>query len=89
MKDTYHIKKILHNHTYAIKVIYVFKDSHHMTWNHSNDEVNGVMVYPFDGKDWKQFNMVHPEFSMELKNVCLALCTNGFNPFGSFKLYSC
>jgi hypothetical protein len=52
MKDTYHIKKILHNHTYAIKVIYVFKDSHHMTWNHSNDEVNGVMVYPFDGKDW-------------------------------------
>jgi len=25
-----HKKKILHKHTYVMKVIYVFKDSHHM-----------------------------------------------------------
>jgi hypothetical protein len=27
---------------------------------------------------------VHPYFSVESRNVCLGLCTDGFNPFGSF-----
>jgi len=33
---------------------------------------------------------VHPHFSAESRNVCLELCTDRFNPFGSFVTpYSC
>jgi hypothetical protein len=33
---------------------------------------------------------VDPHFSTESRNVLLGLCTNGFNPFGSFAApYSC
>jgi hypothetical protein len=56
----------------------------HMTWHHSHDVVNGVMVYHFDGKAWKHFNRVYPQFSVELRNVRLGLCTSGFNQFESF-----
>jgi len=48
------------------------------------------MVHPSDGKAWKHFNSVHPHFSAESRNVHLGLCTDGFNPFGSFAAaYSC
>jgi hypothetical protein len=42
------------------------------------------MVHPSNGKAWKHFNSVHPHFSAKSRNVCLGLCTNGFNPFGLF-----
>jgi len=49
-----------------------------------------VMMHPSDGEAWKRFNSVHPHFSVESRNVRLGLCTNGFNPFGSFSApYSC
>jgi hypothetical protein len=49
-----------------------------------------VTVHPSDGEAWKHFNNVHPHFSAESKNVCLGLCTDGFNLFGSFAaFYSC
>ena len=52
--------------------------------------VDGVMVHPSDGEAWKHFNSVHPYFSAESRNVGLGLCTDGFNPFGSFAApYSC
>jgi len=47
-------------------------------------------VHPSDGEAWKHFNSVHPHFSAESRNVRLGLCTDGFNPFGSFAAsYSC
>jgi len=62
----------------------------HMTWHQAHDAVDGVMVHPSDGEAWKRFNSVHPYFSAESRNVRLGLCTDGFNPFGSFAaLYSC
>jgi len=42
------------------------------------------MVHPSDGEAWKHFNSVHPHFSVKSRNVHLRLCTDGFNPFGSF-----
>ena len=41
-------------------------------------------MHPFDGKTWKHFNNMHPHFSAESRNVRLELCTDRFNPFGSF-----
>jgi len=47
-------------------------------------------VHPSDGEAWKHFNSVHPYFSDESRKVCIGLCTDGFNPFGSFAApYSC
>jgi hypothetical protein len=61
-----------------------------MTWQQSHDVVNGVMVHPSDGEAWKHFNSVHPYFSAESRNMRLGLCTDRFNPFGSFAApYSC
>jgi hypothetical protein len=55
-----------------------------MTLHQSHYVVDGVMVHPSDSEAWKHFNSVHPHFSAESRNVCLGLCTDGFNPFGSF-----
>jgi len=66
------------------------RTAEHMTWRQSHDAVDGVMVLPSDGEAWKHFNSVHPYFSAESRNVRLGLCTDGFNPFGSFVVpYSC
>lgn len=43
----------------------------HMTWFHSRDVMDKVMVHPFDGETKKQFNNVHLWFSMEPQNVYL------------------
>jgi hypothetical protein len=56
----------------------------HMIWHQSNDVMDEVMVRPFYGGAWKHFNNVHPQFSLKIRNVCLGLCSNGFNPFRSF-----
>ena len=48
------------------------------------------MVHHSNGEAWKHFNSVHPHFSAESRNVRLGLCTDEFNPFGSFVApYSC
>jgi len=66
------------------------KTAEHMTWHQSHDAIDGVMVHLSGGEAWKHFNSVHPHFSDESRNVRLGLCTDGFNPFGSFATpYSC
>jgi len=66
------------------------RTAEHMTWHQSHHVVDEVIVHPFNDEAWKHFNSVHPHFSAESKNVCLGLCTDGFNPFRSFAAsYSC
>jgi len=66
------------------------RTAEHMTWHQSHHVVDGVMVHPSDGEAWKHFNSVHPHFSAESRNVRFGLCTDEFNPFGSFAApYSC
>jgi len=66
------------------------RTAEYMTWHQSHDAVDGVIVHPSDGEAWKHFNSVHPHFSAKSRNVRFGLCTNGFNPFGSFAApYSC
>jgi hypothetical protein len=56
----------------------------HMIRHQSYNVVDGVIVHPSDDKAWNTY------FSAESRNVRLGLCTDGFNPFGSFAaLYSC
>jgi len=66
------------------------RTAEHITWHQLHDAIDGVMLHPSDGEAWKHFNSVHPHFSAESRNVRLGLCTDGFNPFGSFPApYSC
>jgi len=66
------------------------RTAEHMTWYQAYDVVHGVMVHPSDGEVWKLFNSVHPHFLVESRNVRFGLCTDRFNPFGSFAApYSC
>ncbi|KAJ9562235.1 hypothetical protein OSB04_007395 [Centaurea solstitialis] len=59
------------------------KTSKEMTWHKDHQTEPGVMVHPSDGAAWKHFDMVHPEFASESRNVRLGLCTDGFNPNNS------
>ena len=49
----------------------------------------GTMEHPSDSPAWKHFDDTYPEFAAEPRNVRLGLCTDGFNPFGSDRKYSC
>ncbi|XP_023742686.2 uncharacterized protein LOC111890839 [Lactuca sativa] len=41
------------------------------------------MCHPSDSEAWKQFDVIHPLFAAEKRNVWLGLCTDGFQPHGT------
>ncbi|GJZ64513.1 hypothetical protein Tco_0620934, partial [Tanacetum coccineum] len=43
---------------------------------------NSKMNHLCDGRAWKYFDMIKPEFSGDPRNVRLGLAADGFNPFG-------
>ncbi|XP_020209291.1 uncharacterized protein LOC109794234 [Cajanus cajan] len=58
------------------------KTTEDMRWhavNRTNDE---MMRHPRDSEAWKRFDLTHPWFASDSRNVRLALATDGFNPFG-------
>jgi Transposase family tnp2/Domain of unknown function (DUF4218)/Transposase-associated domain len=55
-----------------------------MRWHAEHVVEDGVMSHPSDSEAWKHFDQSHPEFAAETRNVRLGLCTDGFQPFGSF-----
>jgi len=40
-----------------------------------------VLRHPANGEAWKSFDLLHPEFSVDSRNVRLGLTSDGFNPF--------
>jgi hypothetical protein len=42
-----------------------------------------VLRHLADGEAWKSFDLLHPEFSADSRNVRLGLTSDGFNPFGN------
>lgn len=61
-----------------------------MTWYKNREVKEGGISHPSDGDDWKIFDLQHPSFAKEFRNVRLGLSTDGFNPFDNFenKAYS-
>jgi hypothetical protein len=54
-----------------------------MTWHKDGKRYNpGKMVHPSNAEAWTYFNDQHPEKAAEARNVCVALATDGFNPYG-------
>ena len=61
-----------------------------MRWHAEHVVEDNVMQHSSDSIAWKHFNDVHPDFAIEIRNVRLGLCTDGFQPFGqSGQQYSC
>ncbi|XP_068497775.1 uncharacterized protein [Phaseolus vulgaris] len=62
-----------------------------MRWHYENRTNDDVLRHPSDGKSWKHFDSVYPEFAAEPRNVRLGLCSDGFTPYiqASASPYSC
>jgi hypothetical protein len=59
------------------------KTAKHMSWHASDTNKDGLIRHPRDGEAWKTFNLMHPEFASDHRNVRLGLASDGFNPFGT------
>lgn len=56
-----------------------------------NKNSSNILRLPSDGKAWKHFDDVYPNFAREPRNVRLGLCSYGFTPYiqASSSPYSC
>nr|XP_025617017.1 uncharacterized protein LOC112709341 [Arachis hypogaea] len=54
-----------------------------MRWHSEFPNSDGKLKHPRDSKAWKDFDLLHPEFAKDPRNIRLALATDGFNPFGT------
>ena len=75
-----------------IQWLYMTEESaQQMIW-HKNGKCyhSQKMVHPSDAEAWKHFEGRHTMKVVEARNVCVALATNGFNPYGmTAALYGC
>jgi hypothetical protein len=52
--------------THRLQILFMSsKIVEYMTWYHSHDMVDEVVMHPSDGEAWKQFNRVHSKFFNE------------------------
>lgn len=59
------------------------KTAESMRWHVLEGNQDGLMRHPRDSKAWKTFDLLHPNFSEDPRNVRLGLASDGFNPFGA------
>ena len=55
-----------------------------MRWHDDHFVENGEMRHCSDSPARKHFNVMHPSFAVESRNVILGLCTDGFQPFRQY-----
>ena len=62
-----------------------------MRWHFENKNDDGLLRHPCDGKAWKHFDRVYPDFVADPRHVRLGLCSDGFTPYiqASTSSYSC
>ncbi|GFZ03435.1 hypothetical protein Acr_16g0000590 [Actinidia rufa] len=54
-----------------------------MRWHVENPSDGDESRHPTHSDEWKDFDVKHPEFALEPRNVRLGLAVDGFNPFGN------
>ena len=57
--------------------------SESMRWHVENPVDGEESRHPAHSDKWKDFDVKHPEFALEPRNVRLGLAVDGFNPFGN------
>jgi hypothetical protein len=55
----------------------------YMWWHAEGRTMDGVLRHPADGEVWRSFDIVHPDFMADSRNVRLGFTSNGFNSFGN------
>jgi len=55
----------------------------HMRWHALKSTNEGLLRHPRDSKAWKTFDLKHPQFALDPRNVRLGLATYGFIPCGN------
>ncbi|XP_052134047.1 uncharacterized protein LOC127752685 [Oryza glaberrima] len=54
-----------------------------MRWHHEERKKDGMIRHPADGSQWRKIDRKYQkEFSHDIRNVRIALSTDGMNPFG-------
>ena len=57
-----------------------------MMWHDSKSDKDEKLRRAANGKDWKDFDNLHPEFVSDPRNVRLVLASDRFNPFRSMSI---
>ncbi|GKV09925.1 hypothetical protein SLEP1_g21358 [Rubroshorea leprosula] len=66
------------------------KTAEHMTWHFKCRVDSEILIHPAQSTAWKHFDVVHPSFASDPRNVRLGLATDGFNLWShSSRSYSC
>jgi Transposase family tnp2 len=55
--------------------------ANNMRWHGEGRNNDGVLRHPADALAWKDFDIKHPEFATEIRNIRLGLASDGFIPF--------
>jgi hypothetical protein len=55
----------------------------HMRWHVEGHTKDGVLRHLADGQAWQSFDILHPKFSADSRNVRLGLTSDDFDPFGN------
>jgi hypothetical protein len=62
------------------------KTAEPVRWHDEGRSKDGKLRHAADGQAWKDFDMLHPEFASEPRNVRLGLSSDGFNPFRTMSI---
>jgi hypothetical protein len=61
-----------------------------MTWHKTGHRHSDNLTHPSDAEAWTKFDEKHADKAGEARNVCVALATDGFNPYGMLAApYTC
>jgi len=62
--------------------LYASMDSvRQMKWHHENKRDDGLLQHSSDGKAWKHFDNVYPDFAADPQHIRVGLCSDGFTPY--------
>nr|XP_017233132.1 PREDICTED: uncharacterized protein LOC108207183 [Daucus carota subsp. sativus] len=59
------------------------RTAEHMKYHKYRTVDEGVLSHPADGKEWKEFDKMYPDFAADFRNVRLGLATDGFPPYSN------
>lgn len=61
------------------------RDAELLIWHDVVRRKDGKLRHPADARQWKTFDLKHPEFSDDPRNIRMAISTDGMNPFGEMR----
>ena len=57
-----------------------------LRWHEEGRLKDGKLRHPADAQAWKDFDIKHPDFAIDPRNIRLGLASDGFNPFRTMSI---